>query len=237
VKIDGNSQNLQAGGNGRKKRMCQELLKTTRLFKDFTDREFSRIRPWVGFRAQDFERGALLTHQGDAVTDIGILLRGSLFSEKYHIDGKAQIIRTFSPGSVINAEAAASSFGTAPTAIAASRSGRVVWAPYKDLLHNANIPPELRERLYNRLLEIMADDNIRLMYKSDVLSVRTVRGRIMAHLSIISEKRGSRAINLGMNQEEFARYLCVDRSSLSEELNKLRRAGLLDFNKKNYTLK
>jgi CRP-like cAMP-binding protein len=218
-------------------KMHEETLLKTRLFKDFTDRELSHIRFCVKFRVQDFEKNALLTQQGDAVTDVGFLLRGSLLSEKYHMDGRAQIIRTFSPGSVLNAEAAASSLGTAPTTITANRSGRIVWAPYDSLIRNENIPSNLRERLRDRLLEIIADDNIRLMYKSDVLSVRTVRGRIMAHLSIMSEKRGSRTINIGMNQEEFARYLCVDRSSLSQELNKLRRANVIDFRKKTYTLR
>jgi CRP-like cAMP-binding protein len=217
--------------------MYRETLRNSRLFRGFTDREFSGIRNCVKFRLQDFERRALLTHQGDIVTDIGVLLQGSLLSEKYHVDGKAQIIRTFSPGSVLNAEAAASSFGTAPTTITANRSGRAAWMSYDALFHNANIPAELRERLYVRLLEIMADDNIRLTYKSDVLSARAARDRIMAHLSIMSEKRGSRTVNIGMNQEEFARYLCVDRSTLSSELNKLRRSGVIDFNRKSYTLK
>jgi CRP-like cAMP-binding protein len=43
-------------------------------------------------------------------------------------------------------------------------------------------------------------------------------------------------VNIGMNQEELAQYLCVDRSSLSFELNKMRKEGILDFRKKTYTL-
>jgi CRP-like cAMP-binding protein len=217
--------------------MRPELLRDTRLFKGFTDAELDLVCRCARLRVQDFEKHALLTHQGDAVTDIGILLRGGLLSEKYHMDGKAQIIRTFSPGSTLNAEAAVSSLGTAPTTITANRNGRVVWIPRDALFRGKGIPSDLKERLYNNLLEIMADDSIKLMYKSDVLSVRTVRGRIMAHLSVMSEKHDSRTINIGMNQEEFARYLCVDRSSLSYELNKLRRAGLIDFSKKIYRLK
>jgi CRP-like cAMP-binding protein len=216
--------------------MQPELLRNTRLFKGFTDEELSRVLPWAKLRVQDFEKRAMLTHQGDAAADIGILIHGSLLSEKYHVDGKAQIIQTFSPGSTLNAEAVFSSIGTSPATLTANRSGRVVWIARDSLFHNENIPFGLRERLYGRLLEIIADDSIRLMYKSDVLSLRTVRGRIMAHLSIISEKRGSRTVNIGMNQDEFARYLCVDRSSLSYELNKLRRSGIINFNKKTYNL-
>jgi CRP-like cAMP-binding protein len=63
-----------------------------------------------------------------------------------------------------------------------------------------------------------------------------VRGRIMVYLSILSEKRGSLTENINMNQEELSQYLCVDRSSLSYELNKMRKEGILDFRKKTYTL-
>jgi CRP-like cAMP-binding protein len=75
-----------------------------------------------------------------------------------------------------------------------------------------------------------------MMHKSDILTVRTVRGRIMAYLSIISEKRNNLTVKIDMNQEELAQYLCVDRSVLSSELNKMRKEGVLNFNKKTYTL-
>ena len=39
-----------------------------------------------------------------------------------------------------------------------------------------------------------------------------------------------------MNREQLAQYLCVNRSALSNELNIMKREGIIDFNKREITL-
>ena len=39
-----------------------------------------------------------------------------------------------------------------------------------------------------------------------------------------------------MNREQFAQYLCVSRSALSNELNIMKREGIIDFDKRQFTL-
>jgi CRP-like cAMP-binding protein len=212
------------------------MFRKSRLFSGITDEDFARLCSRVRRRAEDFERKQVLVRQGDSAYEIGILIKGGLLSEKYHIDGRVQIVRAFSPYSVVNLEAASSSVKTCPTSITANRSGCVVWLPFNELFNEDTLPDDARKTLIDNMLAILADDHIRMMYKSDMLAVRTVRGRIMAYLSIISEKRGDLTVKLSMNQEELAQYLCVDRSSLSFELNKMRKEGILDFRKKTYTL-
>ena len=86
------------------------------------------------------------------------------------------------------------------------------------------------------MAKILSDENIKIMYKVDVLSKRTIRERITTHLSIISEKRNSRTFDIGMTQEQFAQYLCINRSTLSKELNNMRREGLITFSGSRYTI-
>jgi CRP-like cAMP-binding protein len=216
--------------------MDLDLLRNAELFRGFTDADFAKICASVRRRVQDFERKDVLVRQGAPVSEIGVLIRGGLLSEKYHINGRVQIIRTFSPYAAVNLDAVCSSFRTGPTTITANRSGRIIWLSFDDLIQGEAVSAAVNKALFDRIAAILADENIRLMYKSDILAMRTVRGRIMAYFSILSEKRGSLTIDIDMNQEELAQYLCLDRSSLSLELNKMRREGILDFNKKIYTL-
>ena len=74
------------------------------------------------------------------------------------------------------------------------------------------------------------------MYKIDVLSKRTLQERVLTYLSVISEKKGKDTFDISMNQEQFAQYLCVNRSVLSKELNKMRQKGLIDYRKNWYTI-
>jgi CRP-like cAMP-binding protein len=93
-----------------------------------------------------------------------------------------------------------------------------------------------RENILNNIINLLADENIRLTYKADVLSIKGMRERIMAHLSIMQEKRGKRSFDLGMNQEQFAQYLCVNRSALSKELNRLKAEGIIAYKNNSYTV-
>jgi CRP-like cAMP-binding protein len=216
--------------------MNKEILRKSKLFRSFTDKEISHIVDSVNMRHKRFEKGEIVAHQGQIIYHIGILTEGILTEEKYHFDGKRQIVRILTPYFVINLEAAASSLRTSPVSIVASHAGSILWMKYDELMRNGAFSYKTERKLYEKVAMIISDESIRLMYKTDILSRHTVKERILAYLSVVSERRSNRTINIGMNQEEFAHYLCVDRSSLSYELNLLRKDGVIDYKRKTYTL-
>jgi CRP-like cAMP-binding protein len=216
--------------------MYPSMLRSSRLFDGLSSRDFMQLCLCVKHRTEDFEKKQVLVRQGDSVSEVGILIKGNLLGEKYHMDGRVQITHIFSPYSIVNLEAASSSAKTCPVSITANKSGRIIWLPFDEMFKGDYLSEDMRKTLFDNIMSILADDNIRIMHKSDILAVRTLRDRIIAYFSIMSEKRGNITVQLSMNQEELAQYLCVDRSSLSSELNKMRKERVLDFNKKTYTL-
>jgi CRP-like cAMP-binding protein len=216
--------------------MNTQIFRKSKLFRDFTDGEISLITQSVNMWRQRFVKNEILTYQGQVVRNIGIINKGTLVEEKYHFDGRKQIIRIFMPYFVINLEAVTSSIQTSPASIIANQSGDILWINYDDLLRCGASSPEMMLKLSTHISRFISDESIKLMYKADILSIRTVRGRILAYLSIVSERRADRTVSIGMNQEEFAHYLCVDRTSLSYELNLMKKEGMVDFRGKTYTL-
>ena len=185
--------------------------------------------------ARHFQRGDTLWHEGDVVDGIGLLESGTLFCQRYHSDGKLQLVRLFVPNDVLNVEAAVSRRRTSPTSVVAPSAGSYLWFPNAGLLDNPAIPAEAMRTMHVNLLAYLADDAIRFIKKSDILSRRTVRDRVKMYLNVLREQHGDE-VDIGMTQEELAQFLCVDRSSLSEELNKMRRDGLIDFQRKRFKL-
>lgn len=59
---------------------------------------------------------------------------------------------------------------------------------------------------------------------------------ILSYLSTQARKAGSNTFTIQYNQQNLANYLAVDRSSLSSELNRMQREGLLTFNRNVFTL-
>lgn len=75
----------------------------------------------------------------------------------------------------------------------------------------------------------MASDNIRKMHKIEILAERGLRNRILMYLEILHRKSGTDTVSVKMSREQLAQYLCVNRSALSNELNKMKREKIIDF--------
>lgn len=63
-----------------------------------------------------------------------------------------------------------------------------------------------------------------------------LRGKILAFLSQQQKKAGTRAFAIPYSQTKLASYLSVDRSALSNELSKLRKEGVIDYEGRTYRL-
>lgn len=211
--------------------MHHRELHDSKLFTGLKTAEIDDILQAAKPIDRKFQRGDIIWRESDIVDGIGLLESGTLLCQRYHANGKVQLIRLFTPKDLLNIEAGVSHRKTSPVYVVAASTGNYFWFSNESLLNNPNISSEIKIVLQNNLLAYLADDTIRFMNKSDILSRRTVRGRVIMYLNVLREKHGDE-VDIGMSQEEFAQYLCVDRSSLSEELNKMRRDGLIDFNKK-----
>ena len=216
--------------------MYHSKLHDTKLFTGLKSAEIDNILQIAKPVDRKFQKGDILWSEGDIVDGIGLLEEGTLLCQRYHADGKVQLIRLFTENDILNVEAGVSHRQTSPVYVVAATSGSYFWFSNVSLLKHPLISPAVINVLQTNLLAYLADDTIRFMNKSDILSRRTVRGRVIMYLNVLREKHGDE-VDIGMSQEEFAQYLCVDRSSLSEELNKMRRDGMIDFNKKTFKIK
>jgi CRP-like cAMP-binding protein len=211
-------------------------LEGIKLFADLTENECFQINSKILPRLKNFDKGEIIFQQGDAVTQIAVLVSGKVLSVKYHFDGHSQLLRIFNCGDIIGLEAVSSRMMTSPDTLIADEITSLLLFSYNKMFREDKLPLDIQKKVMENLLHQMANDNIKLMYKNDVLSKRKLRDRILTHLSIMSEKRKEEKIKLGMNQEQFAQYLCVDRSALSSELNLMKKEGLITYNKGYYTI-
>ena len=75
-----------------------------------------------------------------------------------------------------------------------------------------------------------------LTQKLSFLSKRTTKEKLMAYLMEEARRAGSPTFRLPYDRQGLADYLGVDRSAMSAELSKLRRAGVLDCKGRDVTL-
>ena len=68
----------------------------------------------------------------------------------------------------------------------------------------------------------------------DIVRKKSVREKVLTYLEGFAVQQG-RAVTIPLNREEMADYLCVERSALSHELMKMKRDGILSYNKNSFT--
>jgi CRP-like cAMP-binding protein len=212
------------------------VLKKSRIFQGVDGQELVKVFRIVMPSEKTYSRNETIINQGEPVHKIGILKKGSAVSVKYHYDGNAQLLRLYQQGEVFSLEAVNTSLSTSPAALISQTDCEVVFIPYSEMLDSNSVSDKSKKLILSNAGEILSNELIRLEYKIDVLSKRTLRERIMTYLSLIKERNAGNTFDIGMNQEQFAQYLCVNRSVLSNELNKMRKAGLIDYKGNRFTV-
>jgi CRP-like cAMP-binding protein len=82
----------------------------------------------------------------------------------------------------------------------------------------------------------MADNNIRLVEKTEILCKKSLRSKILAYLEYETRYLEEKKITIPFNRTDLANYLDADRSALTRELSRMREDGLIDFEKNTFVL-
>lgn len=212
------------------------VLKNSKLFQGVAACELEKICSSVMLSEREYSKNQIIVNQGEPVHKIGILKKGSAISVKYHFDGNTQILRIYHQGEILSLDAVNTTLLTSPATLLSQTDSLVVFVPYAEILKSDSVDHDVKEIVMSNCSEILSNELVRMMYKIDVLSKRTLRERILTYLSLIRERSGSDTFDIAMNQEQFAQYLCVNRSVLSNELNQMRKSGLIDYKGNRFTV-
>ena len=82
----------------------------------------------------------------------------------------------------------------------------------------------------------MADKNLILNQKIEIISKRTIRERLMTYLMIQSKRNNSYEFEIPFNRQELADYLGVDRSAMSAEIGRMGKDGLIESRRNRFRL-
>ena len=91
-------------------------------------------------------------------------------------------------------------------------------------------------QLIFNLLKVVAAKNLAFHQKIEITSKRTTRDKLLTYLQIQAKAAGSSRFTITYERQELADYLEVDRSGLSVEISRLRKEGVIDCHKNNFTL-
>jgi len=203
------------------------------FFKDFTRQEVNQILQERECRIKKYEKDQMIHMENEKCSTMDIILAGKLTIQNIDANGNVLTIGTFFVGDMIGANLMFSSRNAYPmTAISSCET--TLLQIERDLVLELC---RKKESFMQALLGVISDKTIVLTDKINAISLKTIRQYLTEIIKYEEKRQGSKVILLGVSKKELAERLGIQRSSLSRELNKMRKDGLVDFDARTITIK
>lgn len=212
------------------------LLANTALFRGASPQEAEAMLNCLGAAEKGFPKGAQIYRSGDYVTELGMVLSGSVLIQTDDLWGNTTVLDQAGPGQIF-AETYACVPGEALMVdVVAATDTQVLFLNVERVLRVCSHACIHHSKLIRNLLLLSAQKNLNLSRKIFHTSAKTIRGRLLSYLSYQARRSGKSSFSIPFDRQQLADYLNVERSALSNELSKMQRDGLLLVNKNKFTL-
>lgn len=205
------------------------------VFKEITKEEYNEMISEKCIRFAEYQKGAVLLRTGETIKEFGVLIYGKVFIESVDLWGNRMILHQISDGGVF---AESYAFCSAPMTVdvVATENCKVLLINSSALLLSANQGKSWYIKILQNMLSITANKNLIWSNRMFCISSKNIRARVMTYLSSEAIKSGKKEFTIPFDRQELADYLNVERSALSKELGKMKKEGILTFNKNHFCL-
>jgi CRP-like cAMP-binding protein len=209
----------------------------TRLFSGFTHEECSQFRKISKAVRRNCTEGEILVAEGSVIDFFAIVLQGDLLCEKNDYSGRVELIQNYAEGELICFDIVCTTTRRCPFRLRCLKDSKLLIFRCDALTHRQEyLSARIYDKLHANIMHFLANENIKKLYKIDVLYKRTLREKILVFLRNMETITGESTLHIRMDREQFAQYLGVNRSSLSHELSLMQAEGLFHFKKDCFVL-
>ena len=214
----------------------KENLYRCSLFEGMTPAETEDALSYLGARTVKTRAGQVVLSEGDIACYIGVVLSGSIRIVREDFNGNRNILAEVQPPELFAEALAVSGAERMPVSAVSAGDGRVLLLDCRKILSPWEKSCSFHSRLISNLLRIVADKNMILSQKIEIISKKTIREKLMTYLLIESERRNSTDFEIPYDRQELADYLGADRSAMSAEISRMRKEGLIESRKSRFKL-
>ena len=213
------------------------LLKSTKIFSDANEFECQAMMFCFKTRFKSFDKNEKIVTEGDPVTDVVMVLKGSANVLNEDDLGNISIISRVGFGEVFGLEELNNKMECFKNNLVAKEKCLVMFMNAHRLMNMCENKCKRHELIIKNLMSMLLDNNKILLEKLNILSKKSTREKLLAYFKLCAEKNDNTYFEIPFNKTELANFLSVDRSAMSTELNKLKSEGIIDFDKKQSHLK
>lgn len=209
------------------------ILKLNDLFKDFSNEDILTLFNETNHKIKEYKKNSVVHFESEKCTTLDIILKGNVVVQRINEEGNILTITEFNAGNDIGGNLLFGENNTYPMSII-SKTDTI-------FIHiDMNFVLELCQSSKNFLVEFLkciSEKAFILSSKINAITLKTLRESIIDFLNYEYYSKDTTKIKLNMSKKELAERLGVQRTSLSRELNKMRKDNLIEFDANYITIK
>lgn len=218
-------------------RFDEEELSQLKLLQGVSKEELPHLLECIGAHQREYEKGAYILFEGSEIDHIGAVLSGRAQIVKEDFWGAKSILAVAEKGDIFGESLVCGGQNGSIASFQALEDCRILFLRFRRVLHSCSRSCKFHQQLIENMVALIARKNVRLMEKMEIISKKTIRGRVLMYLSQQAQKSRQPYIDSPLGRLSLADYLCVDRSALTRELAKMKADGWIDYDKNTFTLK
>ena len=212
-----------------------ENISKNALFQNVSIESIEKMMPCFDMKKRNFAEKDIIPTVEGTKEYICLLLEGAVSVSRISIDGSLDLLEYMEDTGVFG-DAFAFANREDEFITVCEKDCSVLFIEKGQITKRCSNACQHHTRVVENLLQLMAGKVVHLTEKVDILSHRSIRGKLMSYFRIQSTKQNNLTFELPFSLLKLANYLCIDRSAMMRELKKMKDDEMIEMEGRMVTL-
>lgn len=210
------------------------FLQKTLLFRTISEEEIMPLLLALQYRTTLFEKGETILSAGFIADSIGLIVSGGADIQLNDEWGNRTILSHISEGQYFAETYAMLDHAMLPVDVVATEDSKVLFLKADALKQDMPETDAQIAKMRSNMLSLALKKNLALSGRIFHTAPKTIRGKVLAYLTTEARQAGTEIFDIPFDRQQLADYLNLDRTALSKELSKMKKDGLIDYQKNHF---
>lgn len=212
-----------------------ENISKNALFQNVSAESIEKMIPCFDMKKRSFSEKDIIPTSEGTKEYVCLLLEGAVSVSRISIDGSLDLLEYLEDSGVFG-DAFAFANREDEFITVCEKDCSVLYIEKSHITKRCSNACQHHTQVVENMLQLMSNKVVHLTEKVDILSHRSIRGKLMSYFRIQSTKQNDLTFELPFSLLKLANYLCIDRSAMMRELKKMKEEEMIELDGRMVTL-
>ncbi len=204
------------------------------LFENIEKEDFNKLMTCLKAVKKSYQKDEVIFDEHSKITSLCYILSGNVQLSKTDYLGNILIIGNLTIKETFGETIICAKEDTARISVKTLSDSEILFIDIKRILSICTNSCPFHRQLIENVIKILAEKNVKLHNKIELLATKNLRERILKVL--YANKTNDGVFEIPYSREEMANLIGADRSALSRELSKMKNEKLIDYHKNSFKI-